>query len=236
MHPIATIALDDETEKASGHRTKLYAIIAEMFRYPDTTFRRQAKNGDVFQTLRFLTDGLPYAFDLSSGDKEDLLALAVVGDDDIEVEYIRLFDAGPGSPPLPLIEGGYRNDRKAIIKELILFYNHFGLSYAEGSMADRPDHITYQMEFLHFLTFKELMASRAGKDQWPYLRAQNDFIARHPLQWIPAALRKLENISNNPPDAAEAALDVFRFYHALFRITHRYLEADLSYLQGLMGN
>jgi DMSO reductase family type II enzyme chaperone len=234
MQPIATVTSENKSEQSISQRTKLYAIIAEMFRYPDATFRRQAKNGHVFQALKTVADSLPYAFDLNSHDREDLQSLSLAADEEIEVEYIRLFDAGPGSPPVPLIEGGYRNDRKAIIKEHILFYNHFGLSYAEGSMEDRPDHITYQMEFLHFLSFKELMAAKNGKDRWPYLRAQHDFVSRHPLMWIPAAIQKLDDIWQDPPDAQEAALDVFRFYRALFRTTHRYLTADLNYLRGLM--
>lgn len=235
MAAIQTADFQNQAEMFIAGRSRIYSLFAELFRYPDEMFRRQAKDGTIAKALDSLMSGLPYAVPMDEKNRNDLLAIAEASDDDIEVEYIRLFDAGPGSPPCPLLEGLFRDDRKAILKELILFYNNFGLSYAEGSMEDRPDHICYQMEFLHFLSFKELFAVQNRKDALPYLRAQRDFIARHPLQWIGKLLSKMDQIAANPPDPAAACLPVFTFYRALIRIVHDFLTADRGYLEKLLA-
>ncbi len=232
MEAIISEQLQNHFEIATANRSRMYAVIAEIFRYPAADFRKQARNGDLEQALRRLTDNLPYPFEWSETEKKNLRAVARVPDEDLEVEFIRLFEAGPGQPPLPLLEGLFREDRQAIFKELILFYNHFGLSYAEGSMEDRPDHLCYQVEFLHFLVFKELKALQAGRDQGPYLRAQKDFLERHPLPWLDLLLAKVSQMEQKLPPPEEACLEVFHFYAALLSLTHRFLHAEGRYLGG----
>ena len=54
-----------------------------------------------------------------------------------------------------------------------------------------------ELEFLHFLAFREAEALQTGQDAGPFRRAQRDFIDRHPGRWIPRLRAKLE--SNDPP-------------------------------------
>ncbi len=235
MEAIVTDPLKNQAETTTGSRSRMYSVIAEMFRYPDELFRRQAKSGELEQALRRLTDNLPYPFEWRDTEKTGIRALAGAPDEEIEVEFIRLFEAGPGSPPIPMLEGLYREDRQAIFRELILFYNHFGLSYAEGSMEDRPDHLCYQMEFLHFLTFKELTALQNDRDVFPYLRAEQDFLERHPLVWINLLLENFRRLEKKLPRPEDVCLEVFRFYESAFQLTCRFLTMDRHYIQTLLA-
>ena len=227
------ISTSDEAQIAG--RSRMYSLIAECFRYPDDTFRAQAGNGDVKAAFDRLFATLPYAFDWRQKESGGLEGIAAADEEAIEVEFIRLFEAGPGNPPCPLQEGLYRDDRKTIFKELVLFYNHFGLSYEEGSRADRPDHICYEMEFLHYLTFKELLAVQNGKDALPYVRAQRDFLARHANRWLPELVRKMDMIAEHPPDTPDAAIEVFWFYAGLAGMAARYAASESRYLKDLLN-
>jgi len=235
MEAIQSIDFQTQAEIFIATRSRLYSLIAEFFRYPDKMFRDQARDRSIEKAVEGLFSGLPYDMQWPEQERIAFRALEPVSDEDIEVEFVRLFEAGPGSPPCPLVEGLFRDDRKAILKELILFYNNFGLSYAEGSMEDRPDHICYQMEFMHFLSFKELHAIQHQKDANPYLRAQKDFLLRHPLKWIGLLFEKMKQIAMNPPDSEVACLPVFGFYLALIRVTERFLAADCDYLEKLLA-
>jgi DMSO reductase family type II enzyme chaperone len=235
MEAIQLTDFQTQAERFIATRSGMYSLTAELFRYPDEMFRNQARDKSIETAIESLFKGLPYSMDWPERDRKALRVLEGVSDDDIEVEFIRLFEAGPGSPPCPLVEGLFRDDRKAILKELILFYNNFGLSYAEGSMEDRPDHICYQMEFMHFLSFKELHAIKGGKDAVPYLMAQRDFLRRHPLKWIGKLLDKMNQIAENPPDSDVACLPVFVFYQALIRVSLQFLVTDCDYLEALLA-
>jgi DMSO reductase family type II enzyme chaperone len=81
------------------------------------------------------------------------------------------------------------------MEEAVRFYNHFGLSMAE-SPRELPDHIMTQLEFLHFLAFREAEALEGDDDPSPFQRAQRDFVSRHPGRWVP---RLRERLDQNDP-------------------------------------
>ena len=236
MEAVLTEPVQTGDENSTAHRSKLYSLLAEMFRYPDEGFRRQVKNHDLEKALSSLFKGLPYRLELDGAMQASLRILDKIGDEEIETEFIRLFEAGPGSPPCPLVEGLFMDDRKAIFKELILFYNHFGLSYEEGSMEDRPDHLCYELEFLHFLTFKELLSVQNNEDASPYVRAQRDFAERHLLSWIGKLLAKINALSENLPDPEDACIEVFEFYRGNIRLLNEYIKKDHEYINTLVAN
>lgn len=221
-------------ETSAAARSRCYTLFAEAFRYPDEDFRRQARAGELVQALDLLTAGLPYAFSLEDGEREAIRLSQRASDEDVEVEFVRLFEAGPGGPPCPLVEGAFQEDRRVILKELILFYNHFGLSYAEGAQDERPDHLCLEMEFLHYLTFKEVHALQQGADPSAYRRAQRDFLERHPGQWVPRIAERLEAIWARLPE--DVAVDVIRFYRELVRVLGRFLEQERLHVLSLLGN
>lgn len=123
----------------------------------------------------------------------DLEALGDAGSgDDLAVEYTRLFDLGTSGPPCPLYGGLYGDARMKTMEEAIRFYNYFGLSRIE-ERGELPDHLTTELEFLHYLAFREAQTLADGGDAGPYRRAQRDFIERHPGRWVPELRKRLES-------------------------------------------
>ncbi len=232
MLNIQTKPLRTQQENHVANRSRTYSLLAEAYRYPDDAFRDQARHGDLYQALRTLFSDLPYPLAWIREEEKALRSLNHVKDDDIEVEFIRLFEAGPGSPPCPLLEGAYRESRRSIMRELILFYNHFGLSYAEGAQDERPDHICLEMEFLHYLTFKELHVVQKDSSCLSYLRAQKDFLERHPLSWVEKMAERIDRIKKNR--TLDACQEVILFYWGLASLTVRFLKEDCRYLQAVL--
>lgn len=227
---VETQLLETEEQLWTANRSRLYSLFSDAFRYPGAGFSKQVREGVLARSARDLLAGLPYAIP-SADEVAGRLAVPVhVQGEEMEVEFIRLFEAGIGGPPCPLVEGGFDKDRRTLLKELVVFYNHFGLSYAEGSQEERPDHICLQMEFLHYLTFKEVHAIQTGSDASGYRRAQRDFLERHPLGWIGKLEEKVLRICEKqlPDDVSREAV---LFYGNLITLIHRYLQADHRYLQ-----
>ncbi|MCP4038274.1 MAG: hypothetical protein GY733_15140, partial [bacterium] len=147
-------------------------------------------------------------------------ALRTTGEeDDLAVEYTRLFDVGASGPPCPLYGGLYGGARMKVMEEAVRFYNHFGLHLSD-ERRELPDHLQLQLEFLHFLAFREAEALQAGEDPGSWRRAQRDFIARHPGAWLPKLRAKLE--ANAPPP----------YVAEIMRLLGRTLEAESRHLMG----
>jgi putative dimethyl sulfoxide reductase chaperone len=233
MENIQSKPFGSETERRSANRSRLYSFFAEAFRYPDELFRGQAKQGKITEVFASLTGELPYPFGLEATEAEALRIPGWVREEDIEVEFVRLFEAGPGGPPCPLVEGAWREDRKVVLKELILFYNHFGLSYAEGAQDERPDHICLEMEFLHYLTFKEVQALQTGADPSGYRRAERDFLERHPRSWMGKVSERLEKICERIPE--DVCKEAIAFYRQLVNLACRFFDQERLYLQTLLA-
>jgi hypothetical protein len=89
------------------------------------------------------------------------------------------------------------------------FYRHFGLAPADA--ADRrelPDHLAVELEFLHFLAFKEDPAARAGDPELRpgYVRAQRDFEELHLVPWVGSFADRAQAAGTAPFQAALATL------------------------------
>ena len=202
---------------AAANRSRLYVLLADGLRFPSPEFHGLVRDGAYRNSIRALAASLPYRLTIAG----DTL-VASNGYVDLQAEYIRLFDVGPkGRPPCTLYEGEYRSGaRMQVMEELVRFYDHFGLSL---STEDRelPDHLSVELEFLHYLTFKEVAALGRGLDPGAYRRAEIDFLARHPTRWIPSLRAKVAEQQGEPPFAA------------LIGATDDFVRADLAYLRGL---
>ena len=99
--------------------------------------------------------------------------------------------------------------------ELVRFYNYFGLRITPGLM---PDHVTVELEFMHYLAHQEAQAWQSGDDRESYLRAQRDFLERHLNGWWPLAL------------AATQRQRPQRFYRSLMALVQRFLAAERGHL------
>jgi DMSO reductase family type II enzyme chaperone len=137
---------------------------------------------------------------------------------DFQAEYIRLFDVGPMRPPLPLYGGEWGTTRKRSMEETLRFYRFFGMKVDE-SCKELPDHVTIELEFMQMLAFTEGTMRASGDDALPFLRAQRDFLERHPGRWWPMLRSKM------------AGFERSRFYDALADLADMFFAADLAYLR-----
>jgi DMSO reductase family type II enzyme chaperone len=232
-----SMKLETKEQNECAARIDMYALFADTFRYPDPLFREFIRKGEFREILLALCEKLPFTMDLTEEETNRLTFTDALSDEDVEVEYIRLFDAGPGDPPCPLIEGFHVGDeegRRSVFKELILFYNNFGLSYAEGSSEDRPDHITYELEFLHYIAFLYLKALQEERETHDFLLAQKDFLERHPSRWVGKMAARMDEISAGLKE--DVNREVVEFYRNIVKLLERFVARDFTYTKLISGN
>jgi DMSO reductase family type II enzyme chaperone len=186
--------MTEEGDPRAAARSQAFRLFAEALAYPDPPYVEAVRNGQLASALREVLG----AVDAMLLDELGLPALREAGEeDDLAVEYTRLFDAGSAGPPCPLYEGVYGGARMKTMEEALRFYNHFGLTLSDGQ-RELPDHLITQLEFLHYLAFREAEALGSSTDPGPYRRAQRDFIERHPGRWVPMLRKRLDGQSPMP--------------------------------------
>jgi len=110
-----------------------------------------------------------------------------------ESDYIASFEVGTAGPPCPLYAGPYIGGRNQVWEELIRFYNLFGLHLSPDN-RDLPDHISTELEFMHFLCWKEL-ALKEEAAAASVRRAQRDFLRRQLSPWLGPLSQRAEKKS-----------------------------------------
>jgi len=207
------LELQTAGDQGTTSRSRLYQLLAMAFAFPDEELFAAIHAGELAAAVAATGNSLPYAL-RRSGDA----ALAAAGDSylDFESEYIRLFDVGAAGPPCPLYGGVHVGDRMKVMEDATRFYNYFGLRLA-GELRELPDHITTELEFLHYLTFREAQVRQQGQDPSSLLRAERDFLARHLCRWVPRLQARL------------AKQDTLPFFPALVQLALEFFEADRGY-------
>lgn len=99
--------------------------------------------------------------------------------------YSGLFEVGSDGPPVPIREDLHLNQPAGVREDIVRFYEFFGYGL-EQQFAWEPDHLSIELEFMHFLCFKETQALDAGSDEQvlSYQLAQFDFAERHLCNWV----------------------------------------------------
>ncbi len=216
MSAVRLEGLSSRDELAAAARSSIYRRLAEAFAFPSSALVDAVASGSYLADLLSETSAL--AFDLPL-DEEAKAALADPGldYDELQQEYIRLFEVGPGRPPCPPYEGSHRHGRMKIMEELVRFFEHFGLKAQSG---DQPDHICSELEFMHYLAFKEAAALSSQGPTVAFVLAQRDFLSRHLALWLPRLVARLEVLE--PP----------LFYRLLARLAGEFVAGDLAELKG----
>ena len=213
-----------------ARRSQMYRFLAESFRYPGKDFFEMAQDESYLKSAMAILNEIPFEISL----EQDVLSgrlLEGVSQDDFEAEFVRVFDAGPGGPPCPLYGGKYAAGRMTNMEDLVRFYNHFGLSVAEAPEREMPDHITTELEFMHYLAFKEVLALQRAEDPAPYCFAEIDFLHRHLAKWLPELHEKTEKVFQaNIPKLCEPAVS---FYCSIIGLSADFCTADLAHLRRL---
>jgi putative dimethyl sulfoxide reductase chaperone len=214
------LSLDAASEPVTASRSRLYQLLGMAFAFPDEDFFNAIADGTFAAAVAATGAALPY--DLRGVARLDLGDVSITCTD-FESEYIRLFDVGAAGPPCSLYGGVYIGDRMKNMEDATRFYNFFHLRMSP-EMHELPDHITTELEFMHYLTFRETEQRQQGCDPSSLLRAERDFLSRHLCKWLPRMQARLEK-QDCPP-----------FFPALVRFAVAFFEADQQYAAAAVGD
>jgi DMSO reductase family type II enzyme chaperone len=113
---------------------------------------------------------------------DSLLAEFVAADAEaLRAEYSGLFEVGSQGPPAPIREDLQTGQRAGTREDIVRFYDYFGYRL-DDRFAWAPDHLSVELEFMHYLCFHEAGDS---DDRLSYQLAQVDFARRHLHAWVP---------------------------------------------------
>ncbi len=141
----------------------------------------------------------------------------------LKIDYARLF-VGPYTLSAPPYGSVYLEGKRLVMGNSTVDaqkrYRNAGLDIAKD-FKEAPDHITVELEFMHFLIFKEIEA--AGHSNMEafghYLREQQAFLEVHLGVWQSEFTEKV--IANSATE----------FYKALAKTTNIFLKQDLQLLK-----
>ncbi len=176
-------------------RSAVYQVLGRLFTAPDTEHYEMACDGQWIKELTEAASLLDFEWDIGE------FSVPAEADKATHVaDYDRLFVGGSGEVK-PIWGGARSEDRDQTLTELSRSYDYYGLG---GGDAEVPlDHLTSELDFMQFLTFKEAAATspRLGRS---FRRAQVDFLAKQ-LHWVPALAAEARG--DNPPVFWAWALD-----------------------------
>ena len=219
MTQVLELQLDTPEQLTAGARCRVYELLACAFAFPDSATAKQFASGDWLDALTSVLTFVPFASDFEEGQRA--LLARPPGREALERDYIHLFEVGAGKPYCPLYEGAHRGGRMKIMEELVRFFEHFGLKPASG---DQPDHLCAELQFMHYLAFKQAALPEPGPASSSLNVAQRDFLYRHLTKWLPRLVARLADAREPSP-----------FYSALASLASDYCRADLAWLNAQLA-
>jgi len=150
-----------------------------------------------------------------------------VSSDEMEAEYINVFDGHEQKKYCKPYEGLWEDaDRAKRQWEVKKFYQFFGLGLNK-EINEMPDHIMYELEFLHYLNYRMIEAGnvenmeKASESNQPenYLQAQKDFLERHLSAWVDEFCSLLQEKTT------------LAFYDQLARVSRQFIADDVEWVQ-----
>ena len=180
--------LEGVKEVGTSARSQLYLLLSTSFQVPDDEFYSDVRSGKFRAWIGEAIEKLPYELDVKRS--VDLLT-AEVDYEDFNSAFMTLFEVGSPSPPCPLNESGYLGGQMGLFKELVSFYNFFDLSVLKAK--EFPDHLKIELDFMHFLTFKEVERIHSEREAGSFARAGRDFLERHLGRWAPLLCQRVKD-------------------------------------------
>ncbi|MBI3813787.1 MAG: molecular chaperone TorD family protein [Nitrospinae bacterium] len=159
--------------------SQMYLFFARCFSYPEREFYEVVKGREAQKELDAIVKGLPFEMNFKGIPSPSLPR------EEFEGEYVNALDMAGGRPLYESAYTSYRDDMcsKDIYEDILRFYEHFNVRLNERE-KDYPDHLAAELEFMFFLSKKEIDAKEQGKDAEPYHLAQMDFLERHLSKWV----------------------------------------------------
>lgn len=138
------------------------------------------------------------------------------GLDKLQQAYMQVFDPVHGPFPYEVEhKKGHEFAKAQIMADIMGFYRAFGVE----PRADRPDHISAELEFMHLLTLKEAHALNTGQPDKAELcrKAQQKFLREHLLTWNVELLKIIR---------AKLRADSTIFYPQLLNVFELFIEIE----------
>lgn len=185
-------SIDGRDPNVTPARCVMYVLFSDLMASPF-----DAEPAMAGQTIDLRTLGLPYEVTNLAALLEEWQGTER---DELRRVYSSLFEVGSDGPPVPIREDLHRDQPAGLREDIVRFYDFFGYDLQE-SFAWAPDHLSVELEFMHFLAFRELQNSESAEDDadpLSYQLAQFDFAERHLCNWVPELATK---VLEQQPDA-----------------------------------
>lgn len=154
--------------------------------------------GEILDEIAALTEALS---DLHESAELEEVARAVRGTapGEAATQYAALFRGAVRVAPY---EGSYELDpirQGRQMADVAGFYRAFG-AQAHGPVADRPDFVGCELEFLSFLELRRLAAEEAGEDGREIVDEIRDaFLEEHAGRWLPTFFAEVRTAAEDAP-------------------------------------
>jgi DMSO reductase family type II enzyme chaperone len=205
-------------------RSCVYQLLKTAFLYPDEELATLVRDGALVRDMR------AGARRLVMSNKSKLLkaiqnlesAVDGLTVDDLQEQHGRVFGhtISKECPAYETEYGGphiFRQTQE--LGDISGFYTAFGLEVSDTN-KERLDHISTELEFMHFLTYKEVYAREHHSSEKIDIcrEAQKQFFKEHLGRWAPLFLKRL----------AEKAQS--GFYKELAQLTESFLVFEVEFL------
>lgn len=206
-------------------RSGVYRELASWYRYPEKSSLKEMKTNQAEITSEFEALASHGNLALTSRIRDLFEALEDLLLEEVQSEYVRLFDYRPSCPMFEssYIAKGKRNpgEVKLSVEES---YNEFGLE-TSSNFKEPPDHIMLELEFMHFLCFREGESlNKDSGNKHRYIEGQRRFCENHILTWVPDFCDRVEKNANE------------LFFGILAALTKDFLIHDVDYMNALCRN
>ena len=194
-------------------RATIYKALAECYHLPEEATLRHA--GQLGRNLKGVC---PLAAE--AADRMETAMLSDGGLEELAIDHARLF-VGPFALLTPPYGSVYLDGERLLMADSTLAvskcYREAGLEMAAG-FNGTPDHISAELEFMHFLVIRELAALEDGDLQRAryFRQKQTSFLENHLAAWVPAFTRGVEEQAQT------------RFYQGLAAATRLFVESDFN--------
>lgn len=200
-------------------KMELYRLISLGFHYPKILFFEEVKTGVYFNVFKHALEqsGIEFS-EMNINSLSETLTFQGIEFEEFESQYLSDFEINSGSKCVSLCERHYykENRNAETLLEIKEFYKNFDLRKS-SEFEDSEDHLVLELEFMHFLIFKELQAIESGFDQEPYRKCRCDFLERHLVKWIPSLVKMVDKNSKS------------EFHIALSKVADKLVQADYNY-------
>ena len=221
-------------------RSKLYLLMSWSYLYPeDDEFLDYLQSGEFVEdgraALNSLRDALPPSGNLEIGETleaiaehfnavEEWVSSEGINWDvqDLRDEHRRVFSnvIALDCPPYETLFG---NDhvfgQSYVMGDIAGFYSAFGVQLSQD-IHERLDHLSVELEFLHFLAYKESYAlcHDGTEKQKTVLDAEKKFVKEHVGRWVPLFSGMLKKKAE------------YGFYKMVADLTAQWVAFEVAYL------